>query len=84
MPDTSSLTNHCQQLHAQGKSQEEIVSFLRSQGCSKVGSVRVLAKAVGIDLGKAKGVVQLSNTWADTRKRDDQFHELLYKALEDL
>jgi hypothetical protein len=77
----TTLTNHCQQLHAQGKSQEEIISFLRSQGRSKVESTVVIAKALGMDLRKAKAVVHMSNTWADARGRDEQFHESLQRHL---
>jgi hypothetical protein len=77
MQDPTSLTNKCQSLHAEGKSQDEIVSFLRAQGCSKVESIAILAKALGIGLGKAKEVVHLSATWADTRGRDERFQSSL-------
>ena len=77
MQDPTSLANKCQSLHAEGKSQNEIVSFLRAQGCSKVESMAILAKALGIGLGKAKEVVHLSGAWADTRERDERFQSSL-------
>jgi ribosomal protein L7/L12 len=80
MQDAASLSNKCQSLHAEGKSQDEIVSFLRAQGCSKVESIAILAKALGIGLGKAKDVVHFSGAWADTRKRDERFQSSLEES----
>lgn len=78
----TSLLNQCQELHSQGKSRDEIVGFLRSQGCSKVQSIVVL-KALGVDSSEAKKMVHFSNVWADMRERDTQFHESLHKVFEE-
>jgi hypothetical protein len=77
MKKLASLTIKCQSLSAEGKSQNEIVSFLRVNGCSKVDSIAILAKAFGVDLGKAKEVVHLSPAWADIRERDEKFQSSL-------
>jgi ribosomal protein L7/L12 len=77
MQDPTSLINKCQSLHAEGKNKEDIVSFLRAQGCSKVESIAIFAKALGIGLAEAKNVVHLSDAWSDTREGDERFQNSL-------
>jgi ribosomal protein L7/L12 len=77
MQDSVSLSKQCENLLAAGKSQDEIILFLRTQGCSKVESIAVLANSLGIGLGQAKKVVHLSVVWADTRERDEKIQTSL-------
>jgi len=74
MMDNHTLISECRMMAAQGKNLEDIMHFLRAEGCSKVMSIAVLAKALEVGLGQAKEMVHTSQTWADVRERDDQFH----------
>jgi|ERR1051326_560138 hypothetical protein len=82
MKEMTALINRCQQLCAQGGSKEEIVSFLRSQGCSKAESIMAVVKIFRIGLAEGNKIVHLSQTWADTRARDEQVHDSFLDALE--
>jgi len=82
MNDTSSLVTTCQQQRAAGKTNEDIVAFLRAQGCSKVESMTIVARAFGLGLNEAKEIVHLSQAWSDVRSRDDRFHQTLEKGLQ--
>ena len=68
--DTSylvSLVNLCQQQKAAGRVSEDVIAFLREQGCSIGDSVFIVARAFGIELGEAKETVCFSKTWLDSR-----------------
>jgi len=41
--------------------------------------MRVLIEVFGMRLREAKELVHLSDTWADTRQQDDEFHDALEK-----
>ncbi len=77
MKDISILINTCKQQRSTGKTNEDIVAFLRDQGCSKVESITVLARAFDVELNDAKEIVHLSKAWSDVRERDDCFHQTL-------
>ena len=77
MKNLTHLIERCRGIQVQGKGQEEIVQFLRSQGCSKVESIVVLAKVLQIEMDKSKEIIHLSSTWADTRSRDESLHKSL-------
>lgn len=81
MNENLTLVSECKKMDAQGKNTEEILHFLRSQGCCKVTSIAVLAKTLAVGLGQAKEMVHTSQTWADVRARDDQFHASLSENL---
>lgn len=83
MQELTPLINECQQLHREGKNDEEILNFLRSKGCSKVESIVVVKRALEIEPVKAKKLVHFSKAWADRREADEQFHESLHKAFEE-
>jgi hypothetical protein len=74
MNNSDALVSECRSQKTAGKTDEQLVSLLRARGCSKVESIAVLARAVGIPLGNAKEIVHFSETWADVRERDDSFH----------
>jgi len=67
-------------LLADGKSFEEALGEIRKQGAGILGSIMAVQKFRRCDLGEAKRLVHLSETWADFRKRNDEFHRELEKA----
>jgi hypothetical protein len=81
MMDNQTLISECKRMAAQGKNPEDVLQFLRAEGCSKVTSIAILAKALAVGLGQAKEMVHTSRTWADVRERDDQFHASIPKNL---
>lgn len=84
MGDDTRFIDESQRIRAEGKSDEKILSFLRTQECSKVESMVIFAQAFGLNLGQAKETVHMSQTWADVRERDDRFHDSLEQGLRDL
>lgn len=60
--------------------EEELIAYLRAEGCGKIDSIAVLREVLNIDLGEAKRLVHCSPTWADTQQRDDEFHDRLIEA----
>lgn len=84
MPDRDKLVGDCASLLTKGADHEELVAFLRQQGCSKLDSIAVLSTALKLGLGRAKELVHCSDTWRDTRQSDDQLHEIAIQALNEL
>lgn len=81
MPTRTKLISECEALIAQGRNEEEVITFLRDQGCSKLESIAVLKSAMGVDLNHAKRLVHFSQAWKDKRDEHDKFHEDLETAL---
>jgi len=71
------LVDLCQQQKVAGNTNEEIIAFLRAQGCSKMESIFVVAHAFTIGLNDAKEIVHLSKAWTDVYERDNQFHQIM-------
>ena len=71
------LAERCRELVARGQHTEEIIAFLRAEGCEKTRTIAILAEALGIELAEAKELVHFSATWADVRAKDEKFHEVL-------
>ena len=61
-------------LIAQGSDTEQILTFLRAEGLSKIDSIWVLRRIRSLGLDEAKSIVHASDAWRDTRVRDDQLH----------
>ena len=74
------LAERCRGLVAQGRHAEEVMAFLRAEGCGKTKTIAVMADALGIGLAKAKELVHFSATWADVREKDETFHEMLART----
>lgn len=72
----------CQDMRARGGSVEAVISFLRQQGCSKVETICLIARAESVSLSKAKEWVHGSAVWEDVRERDERIHEVLEEAAE--
>jgi hypothetical protein len=65
----------------QGEELENVLSFLRGSGCSKLESIAVVASCSEIGLARAKEVVHLSAVWNDRRVSDDALHETTVNAI---
>ena len=83
MNSRAELAAECKTLLARGLSDEDLMAFLRAEGCSKLNSIVVLREVLNLNLGEAKALVHLSRTWGDVRERDDAFHEALIDAVND-
>jgi hypothetical protein len=53
---------------------EDVIKFLRQSGCSKALSVGMLSSILACNSHEAKRMVHFSETWADARQSDEQFH----------
>jgi ribosomal protein L7/L12 len=83
MKTRSELVDECRALRiAEGATEEDMIVYLRAQGCYKLDAVVVLREVFGLGLGEAKALVHLSPTWQDAREKDDAFHETFVSALE--
>lgn len=78
-----SLVKSCVEQKKACKTDDEIIGFLRAQGCSKLESMGILIEAFGIKIEDVKPLVHFSSTWADVLERDNRFHESVEKALND-
>ena len=84
MKNTEALREPVSQLIRQGKSIDEVLMFLREQGCSKIDSMWLLEDVAGMTDCEAKKAVHFSAAWNDVRDRDEQFQEELIKETKKL
>ena len=56
---------------------DEILETLRAEGFSKVDCIRATVEILRLPLADAKRIVHDSRAWADRRKNDEQFHDVL-------
>ncbi|WP_330271362.1 hypothetical protein OG205_30125 [Lentzea sp. NBC_00516] len=66
---------------ADGTGHDRVLALLRQHGAHKVASMRIMADATGMGLGKAKVLVHLSPVWDDRRASDEAFHEWLFRGM---
>jgi hypothetical protein len=66
--------------HKTGKSSEEVIRFLRDNGCSQGLSFVVLPSILGCDRGEAKRLIFFSPTWADMRESNEKLQATLEDA----
>ena len=64
-----------------GKSQEEILRYLRTSGCSQGLSMFLLPSIFKCNMAEAKQLVFLSETWADTKKATEHLHGKIEEVL---
>lgn len=83
MGDVTVAKKKYQELLSQGQPLDMIIQHMRADGLTKIDSIRVLVDS-GYSLQEAKKLVHLSEVWADTRARDDEFHDALIKNFEEL
>jgi hypothetical protein len=65
-----------------GEQWDAILGRLRAEGFSKIECIRATVELLRLPLGEAKRVVHDSQTWADVRERDDEWHDRLVIELE--
>ncbi|QPF93286.1 hypothetical protein [Bradyrhizobium commune] len=76
MPTRSELIDRCRAMIVAGNGAgDELIAYLRAEGCHKIESIAVLREVLNVNLGEAKRLVHCSPTWADVRQRDDKFHD---------
>lgn len=56
---------------------EEVISTLRSNGFSKVNSIKAVAELTGRSLLEAKEVVHSSLTWRDAHEAGEHLHDVI-------
>jgi hypothetical protein len=78
------LLERAKQMRAEGLDTEEILTFFRKSGCSKIGSMRLMMSLEGLILDAAKHRVHFSRTWEDVRDADETFQETVVEAAERL
>ena len=78
MVDRFRLIDECKRLQV---GPEDLMSYLRDEGCNKIDTIVILLDVLGVSLGDAKRLVHLSSTWRDVREQDDALHEKIVDAL---
>jgi hypothetical protein len=81
MMDRQRLIGECTKLKETGVDLENIISYLRSEGCWKIDTIAILREVLEISLGDAKSLVHCSSVWRDLREQDDAFHDQVIQAL---
>lgn len=69
---------------SEGRSHEEVISFLRSQGCSKTKTIFLLRTLLPSDANEVARIVHFSETWSDRKNEDEQFEEKVFDVLENM
>ena len=82
-PSVAALIADCRAIHANG-SLDRACAHLRARGLSKVESIAVMAQALDVELTDAKRLVHLSPAWADRRAGDEELHDRLEEALDEI
>jgi ribosomal protein L7/L12 len=78
------LVEKVQHMLATGTSIEDILSFLRQSGCSKVESIVVIKETNAISLAEAKKIIHYSKAWEDTRERDETFQDTFFNTIKNV
>lgn len=76
------LLVQCKAMLSEGKTIEDVLAFLREEGCSRVDSIKAVMVLEDKTLSQAKETVHYSKTWEDTRESAEVFHDSLLDALE--
>lgn len=76
------VLEECREKLTRGASVEEVLQTLRVGGFSKVRSMKALVDLQQANVDEAKRIVHYSQTWADRRESDEEFHRSLDELLE--
>ena len=85
MSSTDNFVQICKNKLKERESLENILEFLRKEGCSKSQSIEVFLKMKYLPPEKiqfTQHMVHCSKTWADVRERDDELNEKFMDVLE--
>jgi len=69
-----------QAMQEQGLAIEEILAQLRASGVTIIDSAKVIRRIENGDLGRAKEIIDSSQTWADRRKANEQVRRVAIQA----
>lgn len=75
------FTNECKVMLKNNESIEDILIHLRSNGASKIATIKCLMAALEISLSDSKKIVHLSKAWSDVYSDHNAFQDALEKAL---
>jgi len=81
--DICRLVDLAKKQRRKGSSVEEVLASLRSEGATIVDSVKVVREVEGVRLGRAKEIVDSSDTWADVRESNERVRSLAMQSLEE-
>jgi len=59
---------------------EDILAQLRASGVTIIDSAKVIRRIENVDLGKAKEIIDGSETWADRREANEQIRRMALQA----
>ena len=71
------------QAYESGLSWEPILQHLRAQGCGIIDCIKIVRHITNCTLRDAKVLVHESEAWSDLRAQNEEFHEQLWKVLEE-
>lgn len=71
-------------MKASGSSLEEILRFLRDDGCSPGITHLLLCRALSMTINESKRIIYESDTWADRLDAHKRFHAALEDLLDDI
>lgn len=77
MSTQEEVLKECRDKLARGEHLEDVIRILRDGGFSKVHSIKALVDLGQGNMNEAKHIVHYSQTWADVRERDEEFHREL-------
>jgi len=81
--DISRLIDLAKKRRRKGSSVEEVLASLRSEGATIVDCLKVVREVEGVRLGRAKEIVDSSDTWADVRESNERVRSLAMQALDE-
>jgi hypothetical protein len=65
-PNVSGVTlEQAQRMLAEGRSVEQVLAFLKSQGANAIASIRALQQLLGIDVPEAQRLLHESDVWRE-------------------
>jgi len=77
MSTLEKVLKECRDELLRGANLEDVIRTLRDGGFSKVHSIKALVDLGQANMNEAKHIVHNSQTWADVRERDEEFHRKL-------
>ena len=79
---STQVTDRAARLWDDGARWDAILATLRAEGFTKVDCIKATVELLRLPLADAKRVVHDSQTWADARGRDDEWHDGLVAELD--
>src|SRR5947209_18912161 len=80
MADLQQLIATCAQMFSEGREVEDVLTYLRQNGCGKLDSMKALMKLKGTNAEDAKRAVYFSKNGADGAQRDEARQDALGRS----